>query len=518
MVTAGPGVLLDDRYRIIDRRAAGATATVWAADDEFLRRRVAIKILHDHLAQDEDFLARFVDEARTAATVSHAALVAVYDSITDQPGIVLEWIDGPDLRQRLDQGQLPPDQAARIGAAIGDGLDALHHHGLIHRDVKPANILLTTDGAPKLTDFGIATANAGDRTATGVVLGTAKYLAPEQVQGQPLDGRADVFALAAVLYEAVTGQAPWMRDGDLPTALARLDTDPTPIRDLNPGIAPSLAGTITKGLARRPDDRWPSARDFADALRGASMLPAPPNRPGPRTPPPPETPAAATTAFTAPETAPDATRQGPTPAAAPADATAGIAVRPRRRRWPRLLGAATMAAIAALGWVLVSATDDDTPTPVDPGEPQAAVIVAATAFDPEGSGPPGEHNDRAAMAIDGAPETTWTTERYRSRDLGAKSGVGLVVQLESRRTIEAITIVTVDAQDWAAEIRVADGVDPATATSIEAFGPARAAGSGLDTTATIAVDATGDTVVVWLTDLGSAATPIRLQIAEITIR
>lgn len=510
--TIDTGLLLDGRYRIVARRAAGATATVWETQDEFLRRRVAVKILHEHLAADADLRARFIDEARTAATVNHPNLVAVYDSIGDQPGIVLEWVDGPDLRQRLDEGPIGFAEIAALGASVGDGLSALHSHGLVHRDVKPANILLTIDGTPKLTDFGIATANAGDRTATGIVLGTAKYLAPEQVRGGDLDGRADVFALAAVLYECCAGTPPWDRDGDLPTAMARLEEDARPLTELRPDVPPALAADIMRGLARDRTDRWPSAAAFAQSLRNGSTLAPPPPRPGP-TPAPAPAPApdgAATTMLARPPAASTVAVAAPRNAAPPAR------VRPRRRWWPRLVGLAVVIAIAVLGWTLVSADTGDDEPPLTGRD--VLVIRSVAAFDPEGTGSPGEHDDRAAATIDLDPTTGWPTERYADRRMGSKSGVGLVLTLERTADLESITVHTAAATDWAAEVRVADGIGAADATSIGDFGPIRGVGSGLDETAEIPIAARGDTVVLWLTDLGAGATPIRLLINEITIR
>lgn len=495
------GVLLDDRYHIVARRAAGATATVWEAQDEFLRRRVAVKILHDHLAADTDLQARFVDEARTAATVNHPALVAVYDSIVDAPGIVLEWIEGPDLRQRLDQGPIPPGEVAEIGIVICGGLTALHEHGLVHRDVKPANILLDAAGRAKLTDFGIATANAGDRTATGIVLGTAKYLAPEQVRGARVDGRTDVFALAAVLYEALAGQPPWARDGDLPTALARLEEDAPDLRLLHPEVPVPLATAVMRGLAREPEDRWPNASTFADALGGASMLPPPPTR------------SATTDATTALVGSPAAERGS--------SGRRELTV-PPRPLWPRMIGGALVVAIALLGWTLIAAiadTDPSTPTRPDSGAADSVLtVVGADAFDPEGSGPPGEHDELAGQAIDGNPATAWVTERYADRDLGAKSGVGLVLTLDEVSDIEAVTIATEGGAGWAVQIHVATGVTVASAGGIADFGDPRGGGTGLDEEADLAVDGRGDTIVLWFTDLGAGNLPIRLTVSEVTVR
>lgn len=499
MAAVESGALLDERYRLLTSRASGATATVWEAEDEFLRRRVAVKLLHGHLMEDADLLDRFRAEAHTAATVNHPNLVAVYDSTRDHPGIVMEWVDGPDLRRRLDEGGLSPTEAAGLGVDLCAALGELHRHGLVHRDVKPANVLLAPNGTPKLTDFGIATANAGDRTATGIVLGTAKYLAPEQVQGAAVDGRTDVFALAAVLYESLAGQPPWVRDGDLPTAIARLEEDAPDLTRIRPDLPADLTGAIMRGLAREPDARWPSTAAFSSAILGGSGLPAPP--PPPVRPPREQTPAAAR-------------REAPTAAVDTRPAPRRRV--PRRKRWPRLVGAVLVFAIAALGWTLITQLDGDDPPPLDPdGDIR---IVNATAFDPEGSGPPGEHNDRAADAIDGDTATSWPTEHYDSRTLGGKSGVGLILQLEAAHDIEQVTIRTASSTDWSVEVRVVAGGDPATAQAITDLGAPVATAANLTTIASVPVEATGSTVVLWFTDLGDGPLPIRLNVVEVTIR
>ncbi len=186
-----------------------------------------------------------------------------------------------------------------------------------------------------------------------------------------------------------------------------------------------------------------------------------------------------------------------------------------------MLAFVIVTAIAALGWTLVSAIDRDDPTDSDDpgdGDPLVGAIRSSTAFDPEGTGAPGEHNDRAAFAIDGDMATTWTTERYRGRDLGAKSGVGLVLTLDRVRDLRQITIHTDDAEDWAVEIRVTTGVAADAATGIADFGDIAGRGSGLGTVASIPLSAEGDTVVVWLTDLGVGNQPSSLAIREVTVR
>ncbi|MDG2025571.1 MAG: serine/threonine-protein kinase [Acidimicrobiales bacterium] len=442
--------------------------------------------------------------------------MAVYNSTQEHPGIVLEWIDGPDLRERLDADTLSPTEITGVGVDLCAGLQELHDHGLIHRDVKPANILLTSSGEMKLTDFGIATANAGDRTATGVVLGTAKYLAPEQVQGLDLYGRADVFALAAVLYEALAGRAPWIRDGDLPTAIARLEEDPADLARVRPDVPGELAGAVMRGLARDRDDRWPSAAAFASGLLGGSRLPPPPPPATVATgqhesihseTPVDDEPVTSDSTATVPLSVPETSAQD-------ARSTSSPRPRARRRRWPRLMGFTLMVLIALLGWTLIAGDGNDALPPTASG---AVQILSATAFDPEGTGPPGEHDDRAADAIDGDTSTSWPTESYESRQFGTKSGVGLVLWLAETTVVEEVEIRTLASQDWAEEIRVADGVGTDAAT-IAAFGPADATATGLNTIDRISVGAAGDAVVIWITDLGSGPMPIRLNVAEVTIR
>ncbi len=477
MESAHPGLQLGGRYTLRERRASGATATVWLAADDFLERRVAVKILHPHLSDDRELAGRFAQEARAAAMVSHRGLVAVYDTIKGPPpAIVMEWVEGIDLRQRLDEGPLTGPEAQALGADLCAALGALHEAGLVHRDIKPANVLLTPDARPKLADFGIATANAGDRTATGIVLGTAKYLSPEQVRGDRIDQRTDVYALAAVLYESLTGQAPFVRDGDLATALARLEGDPLDPRSLVPAIPEPLARAVMGGLERDPAHRWPHVAAFDEALTAPATIPLP--------------------ATTAPLPRP------------PAPPSPQVVHPPPRRWWPRLVGVGLFLAIGGLGWLLIAPDQQSPRSPAPSVQP-----VGVTAFDPEGTGTPGEHDDLALLALDGDRETSWPTERYVARDLGAKSGVGLVVELAQISPIGSITIET-DATGWAVQIAVAD----AAGTSRADYGPPVAEGVDLSSVAEFDIAASGRFALIWFTDLGEGELPVQIRIREITVR
>nr|MDQ6928836.1 protein kinase [Actinomycetota bacterium] len=275
--------VLVGRYRMIRPIASGAMAEVWEAQDQTLGRAVAVKVLHSHLAQDESFLERFRREAIAAARLAHPNVVATYDTGTDGDVafIVMELVLGRTLRQVLsDEGPMNPRRVVQIGAQVADALDYAHRSGVIHRDVKPANILLCDDGRAKVADFGIAKAaieaiedatGAGanshtDLTQSGAIVGTAKYLSPEQVNGQAVDGRSDVYALGVVLYEMVCGRAPYSGDTDVAVAMQHLSASPLPPRQVRAGIPRSLEAVVLRAMAKRPDDRYATAGQLQTAL------------------------------------------------------------------------------------------------------------------------------------------------------------------------------------------------------------------------------------------------------------
>ncbi len=234
---------------------------------------MAIKLLHVHLATDPRFRERFAREARAAAGLSHPNIVAVYDvgidAETEAPFIVMELVRGESLTDRVQRtGPLPEAQVRAIGAAIADALDYAHRRGVIHRDVKPQNVLLEPDGRPRLTDFGIAQALAASSlTQTGFVMGSVFYLAPELARGQLATGRSDVYSLGVVLFEIATGQLPFGGDTDLAVVLAHVEQNPPSPRSINPRISPDLDRIILNALARSPTDRYASAAALARALR-----------------------------------------------------------------------------------------------------------------------------------------------------------------------------------------------------------------------------------------------------------
>ena len=247
-------------------------AEVWLGTDLSLSRQVAIKLLKPNLASDPVVAERFRREAIAVAQLNHPNIVAVYDAIDDsgRQAVVMQLVNGKSLRQLLDeQKKLSPELTIHIGSCVAGALDAAHQAGMVHRDVKPGNILITPDGRVLLTDFGIAKGlePAGDDlTNDNIMMGTAKYLSPEQVRGKRLDGRADLYSLGLVLYECLAGRVPFLGQNDADTALARLQRDPTDITRLRPTLPAGLPELIHRLLARRPDHRYPSGAALRVAL------------------------------------------------------------------------------------------------------------------------------------------------------------------------------------------------------------------------------------------------------------
>ncbi|HVM09915.1 MAG TPA: protein kinase, partial [Acidimicrobiales bacterium] len=276
--------LLQGRYRLVQPIARGGMAEVWEGIDEVLTRPVAVKLLHRHLAADEGFRARFRREAVSAARLAHPNVVSTFDTGEDGdlPFIVMELIRGRTLRSVLDEGPLRPAQVVAIGAQVADALAAAHRAGIVHRDVKPGNILLCDDmplGAPasvKVADFGIAraatsTTDVTELTQPGTLLGTTKYLAPEQVQGEEPDTRSDLYALGIVLYEMVTGRAPFAADTAMAVAMAHVHTEPLKPRQVRAGIPRGLEQLVLRAIEKDPAARFQSADDLAAALRGVGV-------------------------------------------------------------------------------------------------------------------------------------------------------------------------------------------------------------------------------------------------------
>ncbi len=274
-----PGVRLDDRYEIVAPLGAGGMGEVYRARDLRLHREVAVKVLPQRLAQDGDALGRFEREARSLAALSHPQIVALHDfgNHDGHTYAVMELLEGETLRQRLQRGTLTWGEAVNLGVQMAEGLAAAHSKGVVHRDLKPENLILSKTGTLKILDFGLARTDGPpappEQTVTsaptqpGVVLGTLSYMPPEQVRGQTVDPRGDIFALGCVLYEMIAGRPPFARSTTADTVAALLTAPPPELGALAAAVPPALEQAVLRALEKEPDSRFQSAQDLAFALR-----------------------------------------------------------------------------------------------------------------------------------------------------------------------------------------------------------------------------------------------------------
>ena len=411
------GRRLAGRYELEAEVASGGMGTVWRARDEVLGRPVAVKVLHEHLARDPDLLDRFRLEAVAAARLNHPAIVRVFDTGIDDGVcyIVMELFEGTTLQAVLaERGTLQPEEAARIVGSALHGLGHAHREGVIHRDVKPGNILLDRDGWVKVTDFGIAKAAfAGDDlTTTGNLLGTSRYLAPEQVTGGPTDARTDLYSTGIVLYEALTGRVPFEAATHIATATLRLSAEVVRPRALRSGIPRALDAVVMRALARDADQRFASAEEMAEALEQAVPTGAPPAPPLP--------------------TEPIESR-----------GTSSV------RSWFAVPLLVLLVAGLAVGgfWVLGQVLDDGMGAGNGGGLNTASSALPAQAigtYDPaELGGDESEHDEEVGLATDGRPGTFWQTSSYSRPDLGGlKPGVGIVLALEQPSEVAGLRVVS----------------------------------------------------------------------------
>jgi eukaryotic-like serine/threonine-protein kinase len=268
-------VLLGDRYRLVRMIGSGGMGTVWEAGDETLGRPVAVKVLSESLAAGERAVRRFEREAQAAARLSGPYIAAVYDfgRSEGRPYIVMELVRGETLADRLArEGPLPPQEASRIARQVAEALEEAHRAGIVHRDVKPGNVMLTPAGDVKVMDFGIAAAAWAERvTTSGLVLGTPSYLAPEQAKSEKTTPASDVYALGAMLYELVAGRPPFVAESPVALALAHIREAPRPLDQVAEGVPPNIASASMAALAKDPAGRPPSAAAFASMLREPTL-------------------------------------------------------------------------------------------------------------------------------------------------------------------------------------------------------------------------------------------------------
>ncbi len=441
--TPAPTVMLGERYVLAERLAVGGAGEVWRGEDTVLSREIAVKLLREELADDPAVRARFRDEARHAAALAHPNVAQVLDfdggDSTRRPYLVLELVPGASVAQLLRRGTLTPRQTWAVLGQASAALAAAHRAGLVHRDVKPGNLLLRPDGLLKVTDFGIARAvDAAPVTRTGFVVGTAAYLSPEQTAGRAASAASDLYALGILAFECLSGRVPFTGE-PMQVLTAHRDAAPPPL----PRHVPAeLAELVTALLAKDPATR-PSAEQVAgQATRYGNVadlvgLAADPGEPTvavhlstARQPRPQRT---AELAALAP---PTSVAPSPPP---PPPSTAGGAT---RSRWGRVVAAAGLLAVAAAIAVAVALTGAGHRAPqhrsVSP--PSGPLPVATvTLFHPGGSS--GDHPDQARLAADGNPATAWYTQHYATASFGnLRPGVGLEFDLGHPAAVATMTL------------------------------------------------------------------------------
>jgi len=482
--------VLGGRYRLVRSIARGGMAQVWEAHDEILGRRVAVKVLYQHLATDESFLARFRREAIAAARLAHPNVVATYDTGVDGDvaWIVMELVDGRTLREELlERGAMHPSRVVHLGTQVADALDYAHRSGVVHRDVKPGNILLTEGDRVKVADFGIAKAaseaaegasgsSSLDLTQSGAIVGTAKYLSPEQVNGEPVDGRSDVYALGVVLYEMLCGRPPFSGETEVALALQHLSAAPMAPRQVRAGIPRSLEAVVLRAMAKSPAQRFPTAGQLHTALLSVDLGPD--------------------------DAKPVVVRQDTPPGGTPPT----FAQTERSWMVPTVLIVVLAVTLGVVGALF--ARSDTGQRLLNEPESEAAgddplPVTRATAFDPQGDGR--EHDDELPRLTDGDPATIWDTERYIDRQFGGlKTGVGVLLELDGRRKLGRLEIES-STRGWSAQVFVADrplaGAPPAD------WGEAAASKTGIDGPATFDLQGReGAAVLIWITDPGETST------------
>jgi beta-lactam-binding protein with PASTA domain/predicted Ser/Thr protein kinase len=268
--------MIDGRYRVLKRIGSGGMAEVYCAEDQQLGRRVALKLLHRRFADDEQFVERFRREASSAAGLSHPNIVGIFDR-GEWDGtyyIAMEVVEGRTLKDIVrERGAAPPEAAADITLQILRAARFAHKRGIVHRDIKPHNVLIDNEGRVRVTDFGIARAGVSDMTETGSVMGTAQYLSPEQAQGKPVDARSDLYSTGIVLYELLTGRVPFDAESPVSVALMQVSEPPVPPMEVNPEVPPALDAVTLRAMEKDPGRRYQDADEFIAALESARKAP-----------------------------------------------------------------------------------------------------------------------------------------------------------------------------------------------------------------------------------------------------
>jgi serine/threonine protein kinase len=432
------GQRLAGRYELQDLAGTGGMSSVYRAKDAVLERTVAIKILHEHFSDDPEYIERFRREARALAQLNHPNIVTVIDrgEHEGRQFIVFEHVDGETLKSLIDrEGPLPVDQALSLVHQIARGLAFAHEHGVVHRDVKPHNVLIDEDGVAKVTDFGVARSvdPADGLTETGALLGTSEYIAPEQANGQRVDERSDQYSLGTVLYELLAGEPPFSGDNFMAVAMRHIQEPVPSVREARPDVSPRLDAIVARSMAKRPEDRFPTTEAMMAALEAERSHASAPGEPAVES--------------VRDEDTESIELPGPVPLRAPG-----------RSRFPLPLVLILIAAgVAALVVALIVAgggTNSLTDKVSGGGGGGARVrLHALSDFDPDGDST--EHPESVPAATDGNASTSWTTETYSSF---SKPGVGIVLDARSGMELSQVT-VTSDTPGFTAVIEASNRPD-----------------------------------------------------------
>jgi serine/threonine-protein kinase len=483
------GTLLSSRYRLESKLGSGGMSTVYLARDETLDRPVAVKVMHREISEQPDQLQRFRAEARAVAKLSHANVVGVIDAGEDggHPYIVFECVEGETLKQRIRRlGRLDVSEAVAYAIEIGQGLSVAHASRMVHRDVKPQNVMIDPEGRAKVTDFGIARQlETAGVTATGRVLGTTDYVSPEQAMGQQVDPRSDIYSLGIVLYEMLLGDVPFHADSLVGVAMKHVNEDLPDVQRRRPEVSAAVAAVLERATTKDPGARYQSVGEMVDDLEAALEV--------------------------------EAARAG----SVTGEATSVLeAVPPAKRRLARgagfrgplvILLFAVAVALVVVAVIVSGDVGGGGGAETDGGRIE---VRAATDFDPEGTS--GEHGDEVGLAIDGNPTgSAWTTETYNTGPdlaLSDKSGVGLYLDSGKQVRADEIEIRSPD-PGWDAEIRAANEPPPEDISGWAVVGEAE----DIDTRQTIAIDTRGRGYryyLIWITKLAGDVGDYRVEISD----
>jgi eukaryotic-like serine/threonine-protein kinase len=449
-------VRLAGRYRLENEIGAGGMTGIWQAVDEVLERPVAVKILHRHLLSNQVFCDRFRREALAAGALIHPNIVSVYDTgqHDEAPYVVMEYVAGGSLASRLQRGPLPAGEVAAVGADVCEALAYAHRVGIVHRDLKPDNILISDSGQVKVTDFAVAgAALGGDLTATGALLGTLSFLAPEVLEGGEPNAATDCYALGVVLFKALTGRSPRVAGMGFASSAGKSRPQPAHPRDFRPEVPRDLDAAVARALSASPSERFADAAELGLLLRSVAQArsarvgisPAP-------SPPPPNS--------SQPSRASQPSRSSAHPPAPPDPGDTTSFVR-SEGRWLAPVALLVLVAIAVVIGVLqlsgkVSIIGSSPPPAPRAAEVQVTLQPGGTVKPKAPDGDPNEHQEQVPLAFDNNPSTSWKTQFYTGPTFGSlRDGVGIYGDAGQPVALKRIEVDTV-LPGWTGAIETSD--------------------------------------------------------------